>query len=181
MAIQKKRDERCAYALALDTKYILILCVDPQPMYKPISYSLNDFVRKRTGRSLGASGSLRAMLKRSFGAASPRIFWQYWNPVFGYYLGKYVYQPSRSIFPPLLSLFITFAVSGLIHDAVTFAVRGFTNFFFLIFFLTSALILILSEYLNIHWSKYSLPVRVLFNLAHISGSFVFSYRLAGIL
>ncbi len=52
---------------------------------------LVQYVYRRNGVPLGDSNSLRNMFIRSFGAGSFARFWQYWNPIFGYGLGKYVY------------------------------------------------------------------------------------------
>lgn len=48
---------------------------------------------------MGASESLRNMLRRSFGARSFAGFWQHWNPVFGYCLGTRVFIPLKRIVP----------------------------------------------------------------------------------
>lgn len=50
--------------------------------------TLAQYVHRRNGVPLGDSGSLRNMLIRSFGAGSFGRFWQYWNPIFDYGLGK---------------------------------------------------------------------------------------------
>ncbi|SMO40721.1 MBOAT family protein [Gracilimonas mengyeensis] len=139
--------------------------------------TLREYIKKRNGLPLGASGSLKAMLRRSLGASSPRQFWQYWNPIFGYYLGKYVHGHVRKVLPSSLSLLITFVVSGLIHDLVTFAVSGSTSFFFGIWFLFLALGLLAGELFNWDLSKLSLPGRMVVNIAYLSGFFVLSFAL----
>jgi len=141
------------------------------------SYSLNDYVVRRNGRALGASGSLTTMLSRSLTAPSPRIFWQYWNPIFGYYLGKYVYANFRKIFPSFLSIVFTFIVSGLIHDLVTIAVNGYTSFFFTLFFLLLSIVVILGESVNFNLLKHSKAVRVTFNLFYLTSCFSATYYL----
>jgi hypothetical protein len=55
--------------------------------------TLSQYVHRRNGVPLGDAKSLPNMLHRSFGAASFAAFWQYWNPIWGYGLGKYVYTP----------------------------------------------------------------------------------------
>lgn|GEM_PF-160387 len=85
--------------------------------------TLSEYVRRRNGVPLGSSGALREMLKRSLGAKSFTVFWQFWNPIFGYYLGRYVYRPSRSLgLPSVIAIIITFCVSGAIHDLAATAV-----------------------------------------------------------
>ena len=74
--------------------------------------SLAQYVKKRNGVPLGASGSMTNMLSRSFGAASFPIFWHYWNPIWGYYLSRNVMSPLASFLPFSLATFLTFLVSG---------------------------------------------------------------------
>ena len=79
--------------------------------------TLADYVRRRNGVPLGGSGALRAMLTRSLGAPTIVGFWQYWNPIFGYYLGKFIFRPARSVgLPVWLATLLTFSVSGMVHD-----------------------------------------------------------------
>ena len=66
--------------------------------------TLSEYVRRRNGVPLGAPGSLRNMLRRSFGARSFAGFWQYWNPVFGYCLGRYIFVPLKRVSPPSVAL-----------------------------------------------------------------------------
>ena len=99
--------------------------------------TLSQYIRRRNGLPAGARGSLRNMLDRSLGAGSFAVFWQHWNPVFGYGLGRYVFTPLRRVFPSSIAVVATFIVSGAIHDLVTMAVRGspaflFTPWFFLL-------------------------------------------------
>ena len=146
-------------------------------MNRPYSYSLNDFVQRKLGRPLGASGSLKVMLSRSLGAPNPRIFWQYWNPIFGYYLGKYIYANLRKVLPSFLSIIITFIVSGLVHDLVTIAVNGYTSFFFTLFFLLLSLVLVITEWIRFDLCRYGNSVRIAFNLFYLISCFAVTYYL----
>ena len=99
--------------------------------------TLSQYVEFRNGVPLGNSKSFSNMLHRSLGAASFAEFWQYWNPIWGYGLGKYVYAPARRILPRVAALIATFIVSGAIHDLATMAVGRsfaflFTPWFFLL-------------------------------------------------
>ena len=99
--------------------------------------TLSQYIRRRNGLPAGARGSLRNMLDRSLGAGSFAGFWQHWNPVVGYGLGRYVFTPLRRVFPSSIAVVASFIVSGAIHDLVTMAVRGspaflFTPWFFLL-------------------------------------------------
>ncbi len=55
------------------------------------SLSLGEYVQRRNGAPLGGAGSLRIMLHRSLGARSFAAFWQHWNPIWGYALGRFAY------------------------------------------------------------------------------------------
>lgn len=85
--------------------------------------NLSDYVKKRNGVPLGATDSLRNMLFRSLGAGRFSIFWKYWNAIWGFYLGNYNFKPLKVIFPPALSLIITFVVCGFIHYLVIMALK----------------------------------------------------------
>jgi hypothetical protein len=108
-----------------------------------------EYVRRRNGVPLGDSRSLRNMLIRSFGAGSFGQFWQYWNPIFGYGLGKYVFSPLQRFLPSAVALVMTFIVSGGIHDLVTMAIRRSTAFLFTpwFFLLGVALTFIVGQWL----------------------------------
>ena len=107
--------------------------------------TLSEYVRRRNGVPLGASGSLRNMLRRSFGARSFAGFWQHWNPIFGYYLGKYVFVPLKGISPPYVALILTFVVTGIVHDVVTMAIRQDVAFLFTPWFLFLGIGVVLSK------------------------------------
>ncbi len=66
---------------------------------------------------------MRNMLSRSLGARSFAIFWHYWNPIWGYYLSRYVMRPLRRFLPLSFATFITFVVSGALHDLVVSIVK----------------------------------------------------------
>lgn len=87
-------------------------------------------MRRRNGVPLGAPGSLRNMFHRALGATSFAGFWRYWNPIFGYVLARYVHAPLQRFVPTPVSVVITFAVCGALHDLVTAAVRGSAAFLF---------------------------------------------------
>jgi hypothetical protein len=93
--------------------------IRPRPWQR---LTLAEYVRRRNGVPLGDSRSLRNMFIRSFGAGSFGQFWQYWNPIWGYGLGRYVYAPLRRVLPPAVAFILTFAISGGLHDLATMAV-----------------------------------------------------------
>ena len=95
-----------------------------------MSVTLSEYVEKRNGVPLGARGSLTRMLHGSLGAATSAGFWRYWNPIWGYYLSRYVNVPLRTIMPAAPAAIATFAVSGAIHDAAAYVVTGSLTFLF---------------------------------------------------
>lgn len=97
--------------------------------------SFGVFVARRPGLGavdLGSAGKRPALgpllvriFLRPFTAPSLVIFWRRWNPVYGYFLGKYVYGPIRAFLPRPLSMIATFAFSGFfLHDAPAWAAGG---------------------------------------------------------
>jgi len=92
--------------------------------------TLSEYVRRRNGVAMGAPGALRNMLHRSLGAGSFGGFWRYWNPIWGYGLGKYVFAPLKTALPPAFALVATFVVSGALHDLATMLVSRSPAFLF---------------------------------------------------
>lgn len=78
--------------------------------------TLSDYVKRQNGLPMGAKGSLSIMLNRSLGAESFSKFWQYWNPIWGYYLGKFIYAPLKPHLGRSGAILATFTVSGALHD-----------------------------------------------------------------
>lgn len=132
-----------------------------------MNISLAQYIKKRNGVSIGHSKSLRNNLYRSLGAKNFSTFWNYWNPIFGYYLGKFIFKPFKRIFPVSLSLILTFILCGLIHDAVTTIVRGNISLFFTTWFLFMGLAVLLTKTLEHNFSKQVWIIRALINLTII--------------
>ena len=133
--------------------------------------SLRQYVKKRTGVPLGGAGSLSAMLKRSLGAPSFYAFWRYWNPIWGYYLSRYIMKPFAAILPNWCAVIITFAVSGALHDVAVMLIKVKLIFFFTPWFTLMGLCVLLSHGLRLKFSASPWFVRALFNLCVIGGSF----------
>ncbi|WP_205625724.1 MBOAT family O-acyltransferase [Mangrovimonas xylaniphaga] len=139
--------------------------------------NLSDYVKRRNGVPIGASNSLRNMLSRSLGAGTFSRFWHYWNPIWRYYLGKYIFKPLKSIAPSSLSLLITFVVCGFIHDLAIMLLKWKFTLLLTPWFLFMGLSLILSDYLKINYSKFPWAVRAAINLTIISGCLLVAYQL----
>ena len=132
-----------------------------------VALSLGQYVRRRNGVPMGASGSFRGMMVRAFGAASFAGFWRYWNPIFGYYLGRYIYTPASRVVPRPLALVVTFLACGAIHDAVTVLARGTTRFLFTWWFLFFALGVVLGEAAGLNLARRPFAVRAGVHLAYL--------------
>ncbi len=113
--------------------------------------TLSDYILRRNGVPLGAGDSLRNMLSRSLGAGTFVEFWQYWNPIWGYYLGMYIFKPLKSILPASLSLVITFVACGFIHDLAVMLLKWKFGMLLTQWFLFMGLSVILGKYANINY------------------------------
>lgn len=138
--------------------------------------NLSDYVKRRNGVPLGDSNSLRNMLNRSLGAGKFSIFWQYWNPIWGYYLGKYIFKPLKCIFPPALSLILTFIICGFIHDLAIMLLKWKFTLLLTPWFLFMGLCVILVNYLKIDYSKFPWMARAAINIVIILGSLFIAYQ-----
>ena len=98
---------------------------------------------------LGAAGSLRSMLHRSLGAGSFAGFWRHWNPIWGYYLGRYVNSPMRRLLPAGPAVVVTFLVSGAIHDVAVTLVTGSLTFLLTPWFTLLGLFVVLTSRLGL--------------------------------
>ena len=129
--------------------------------------TLAQYVRRRNGVPLGAPGALRNMLHRAFGARSFAGFWQYWNPVFGYGLGRYVFFPLKRVLPSALALIATFVVCGALHDTVAMIVGGSLVFLFTPWFFFLGVGVVFGRAIRMDLSRYPWAVRAGVNLAYI--------------
>lgn len=132
--------------------------------------TLRDYVRRRNGLPLGAPGSLRAMLRRSFGARSFDGFWQHWNPIFGYYLGTRVFVPLKRITPRYVALLLTFVFTGIIHDAVTMAVRKDVAFLFTPWFFFLGVGVVLAKVVRMDMGGHAWPFRAAAHAGYLAAS-----------
>ena len=107
------------------------------------------------------------MLHRSLGAGSFASFWLYWNPVFGYYLGRYVDSPLRRVLPRPAALVLTFVLCGGLHDLVTMAVRGAVALLFTPWFFLLGIGVVLGRSVGMDFSSRVWVVRAGINLTYI--------------
>ena len=137
--------------------------------------TLADYVRRRNGVPLGGSGSMRNMLYRSLGAGTFAGFWRYWNPLWSYYLGRFIYAPLKRWLPSTISLVITFVVSGALHDAVVSVVTGRTVFILTPWFFLMGVGVAVSQALRIDYSNFAWPIRAFINISFIGVSWALAY------
>lgn len=131
--------------------------------------TLGEYVHRRNGTPLGAPGSPRAMLSRSLGARSFAAFWQHWNPIWGYGLGRYVYAPVRRRAPAAVAVVATFVVSGILHDAAATVVRRSFTFVVTPWFLLLGISVLVARATRMDLSRRSWWSRATVNVAHLLG------------
>ena len=109
---------------------------------------------------LGATPKEQAnnFLAKPFGAISLAEFWQYWNPVWNYYLYYCCYKPFRKYLPRWLCLLLTFFICGLVHDLpfglLSYATAGRLPFFTItLFFTLNGVLVVLTETLKLRLTQ----------------------------
>ncbi|MCL1039340.1 MBOAT family protein [Shewanella submarina] len=142
------------------------------------SSSLGEYVKKRNGLPLGASGSLQAMLRRSLGAESFPQFWQHWNPIWSYYLSRYVMRPLVKFLPRWLAILMTFAVSGALHDLAVTLFKWKPIFFFTPWFTFMGLVVVLSSAFDINYKRRGITARIFINISLIVLTFYITHLLS---
>lgn len=126
---------------------------------------------------MGAANSLRNMIYRSLGGGKFSIFWKYWNPIWSYYLGKYIFKPLKTIFPPSLSLLITFVFCGFLHDLAIMLVNWDFILLFTPWFLFMGFCVILGDYAKIDYSNFRWTIRAFINILIIFCCLLLAYSI----
>lgn len=128
-------------------------------------------MRRRNGVPLGHRDSLPNMLRRSFGASSFDRFWLFWNPIWGYYLGRWFLQPAGRVFPAALAVWLTFVMSGVLHDLAASLVRMRPIVLFTTWFAVMGSVVVLAS--RFAWSIPRAPfwIRSAANLGWVVASF----------
>lgn len=134
--------------------------------------TLSQYVLKRNGVPMGDNKALLLMLQRAFGASSFANFWKYWNPIWSYYLGRFIFKPLKRVFPTALATVMTFSISGLIHDLAVMVLKSKISFLLSFWFTLMGILVVVGELLKINYSKSPLWVRVFFNGFIIASSFM---------
>lgn len=138
--------------------------------------NLEEYTYYRTG-STKISVVIRNMFFKPFVSSSLKSFWKYWNPTWGYFLLFFCYKPTKRIFPSWIALIITFAISGFAHDIiyiipmmlkeVKFVFPFITVWFFII-----SIGILLTEFFQINFNKFSLKLRPFIHLGFLIATFV---------
>jgi len=139
--------------------------------------NLSDYIKKRNGVPLGASNSLRNMLYRSLGAGKFSIFWRYWNPIWSYYLGKYIFKPLKMFLPPALSLILTFVFCGFIHDVAIMLFKWNFQLLLTPWFLIMGLCVVISDFIKLDYSKHAWIIRACINVLIIGCCLILAYQI----
>jgi len=85
-----------------------------------------------------------------FFARSPGEFWsQRWNTWVSHLLYRYVFLPIGGIRNPVRGVFASFAVSGLVHEAVFGFVAGHLTGWMMMYFLTQASLVLLTSNIRV--------------------------------
>ncbi|GHA03839.1 hypothetical protein GCM10008090_11350 [Arenicella chitinivorans] len=129
--------------------------------------TLSEYVRRRNGLALGAQGSLQAMLYRAFGAGRFSEFWHYWNPIWGYYLARYVMRPLSSYCPSPVAIVMTFVVSGALHDLAIMLLKWRVSVFFSFWFFLMGLLVVITEAVEVRYHTRPWWLRGTINLSFV--------------
>jgi hypothetical protein len=128
---------------------------------------LSEYTKKKNGVPIGHSHSLRNNLQRSLGAKNFPVFWNFWNPIFGYYLGRKIFKPLKKILPDYFALILTFIFCGLVHDIVTSLLKRKVSLFFTVWFLIMSIAVVISKQINYNLSEKKWMLRTVVNLSII--------------
>ena len=124
-----------------------------------MALSLKQYVKRRNGVPLGASGSLTNMLKNALGAKNFSQFWLYWNPIWGYYLATKIQKPLTQFLPHSIALILTFSISGLLHALAVSLIKKEIFFVCTPWFSVMSLVVIASQKLSMDMSKFPFIIR----------------------
>ena len=109
-------------------------------------------------------------LAKPFVAKTLTRFWQYWNPVWNYFLYCYCYRPCSKFLPRWLCVPATFLICGLLHDLpfgiLSYSTAGRPPFFTITLFLTlNGVLVVVTEQLNITLAQVPALLRWLIHAA----------------
>ncbi len=135
-------------------------------------------LKSYVNRVLGAPdtiGQLNISIEKAFHARSFKLFWRYWNPLYGYILSKYIHKPLSKKMNDKISTLITFVLSGLIlHDSWFMPLYYilFNKFVFFpvtIIFFCFGIILIIEDSFRLRKNILDDKAHVLINIVYVVG------------
>lgn len=144
------------------------------------SITLAQYVRKRNGVALGAKHSMRNMLYRALGAKSFPVFWHYWNPIWGFYLSRYILQPLSGLVPNWFAVVATFFVSGALHDLAISLVKWDISVLFTSWFTLMGFVVVLAKFWGVSYPQFTWIVRACINVLIVAGTFFVSKWVMGV-
>lgn len=136
--------------------------------------TLSQYVKRRNGIRLGGAGSLTNMLHRSLGAGSFSHFWQHWNPIWGYYLARFVFSPLKQWFPINIAIILTFSLSGLVHDIAVSILKFEFVFIITPWFLLMGATSVLLDLLKMNYHKLNWYLRAIINISIVIVNYLLS-------
>lgn len=144
--------------------------------------TMRTYVVRRLGNHTHVGALLREMVVRAFTAPTLAGFWRYWNPVYGYFLGRYIYRPLCRAMPKPLAAVLTFAFCGFfLHDLLGpwlgAALSGKPKLpFALMWFTLMGLAMVLGTACRLRLDRVPAWGRVAFHSAIIAGCFSLAFR-----
>jgi len=108
------------------------------------------------------------MLRRSLGASSFTLFWRNWNPLWSYFLLYYVYKPLSSLINKKLANFLTFVISGFLHDCVAMLLMLKPSYVMTSTFTLFAVLIVIENRFNINLRQASELTRATYQLTALT-------------
>lgn len=142
-----------------------------------MALSWQAYAKRRTGVAVGGKGALAANLQRAFQASSLQRFWQIWNPLFGFYLQRFIYRPLRRWLARPLALWGTFVGNGMLHDAVSIGLSGQWRCFFVPWFAVIGALVVLESWRGRSFIPQTLFWRPWIHLLILGGSAWLAWQL----
>jgi MBOAT, membrane-bound O-acyltransferase family len=104
-------------------------------------------------------------------APSFSAFWRAWNPVWGYYLYYWVYEPARRLLPRPVAMLVTFAASGVAHNLIAVLLSGRLDPSVTAWFVLYGAVAVAGEALHMDLSRLPWPARAAVNMAYLVGCY----------
>jgi len=140
--------------------------------------TLKHYIHLRLGKG-SLFETLRMMFIKSFQANSVKEFWNYWNPLFGYFTLFFIYKPLTKKVPRAVRVLTTFTLSGFfLHDILLWwpfcwLIAYKTKFpLGTVMFIFLAIIMLVFEKIGFTTKQYPVKVRIISNVSYIFVSFV---------